>query len=122
MMVFIGSYLGGVWETKLKILWWKALLEAVASEGNLSLSPIWTRNCNTTANWAPQGLIWEVFRRQNRRSSALLEAVISRDNNLSLSPTWIRNCYLAANDDLYRDLLGRSLGDKIEDPLLEGLA
>jgi hypothetical protein len=40
MMVSIGTYLGGVWAIKWKILCWKALLEDVASEGNLSLSPL----------------------------------------------------------------------------------
>ncbi len=53
---------------------------------------------------------------------ALLEAVVSGDNNLSLFPAWTRNCNTAFNDSLYRNLLGRCLGDKIEDPLLERLA
>ncbi len=39
-----------------------------------------------------------------------------------LSPTLTRNCNTAVNDCLYRNLLGRYLGDKIEDPLLDSPA
>jgi hypothetical protein len=50
----------------------------------------------------------------------LLERVL-RGDTLSQSPTLTRNCNTAVNDGLYRNLLGRCLGGKIEDPLLEVL-
>ncbi len=75
MIVFKGTYLGGVWAIKWKILCWNVLLEACPPGDNLSQSPTLTRNCNT-----------------------------------------------AVNDGLYRNLLGRCLGNKMKDPLLEHLA
>jgi hypothetical protein len=59
---------------------------------------------------------------QKRILSSLFNFIQEIDNVIHALPAWARNCYTAANDGLYRNLLGRCLGGKIEDPLLEGLA